>query len=448
MRALSVFALLFTLVSITHGQTERKLWVGLNVGLPSYVGDYNRIGTAVGGNAFQLVTGRWMASAQLGYELSRTLGLRFALGYGEAHYEPSGGNFPRGATVPFHTTILPIEGQLLYSFAPAATVNPYAFLGLGALYYQPFDNRDNKLRDGSVTLLVPIGAGLEFALSRRLSLLLEVGYRHTQSDYLENYSAGSKDVFGTKILTGDALLTYSAGLRLNIGSAPPPPPPPPSPVVNNPPVWRSLPDQTGMVGERMVVAVQASDPDGDPLTLRALSLPQGAQFRDLGNGAGQITWTPTEAQVGAHTAELEASDGKARTSGRLRLTVQARPAPPPALTELNTVFFDFDKADIDAEAARLLDENVRLLQQNPQYMVRIDAYTDYVGTAQYNLRLSQRRAEAVRRYYESRGIDPARITARGLGFYPQRCGPAEQDPGPGCRWMRRAISVPLPPSTP
>jgi outer membrane protein OmpA-like peptidoglycan-associated protein len=419
------------------------VWVGLQVGLPSYVGDFNRTGTAVGGNSFQLITGRWLGGLQFGYELSPALGLRFGLGYGELHYEPAGGNFPPRATVPFHTTIVPVEGQVIYSLAPGATVNPYAYLGLGALYFQPYDNRDTKLRDGTLTLLVPIGLGLEFALAPRLSLWLDVGYRHNQHDYVDNFSSGSRDIFGTKIFKGDAYLAYSAGLRINLGSAPPPPPPPPPP--NNAPVWRSLPDQSGMVGERLVINVQATDPDGDPLTLRALSLPQGAQFRDLGNGAGQIIWTPSEAQVGTHTVELEAADGKTSTTGRLRISVQARPTPPPPLTELNTVFFDFDKADIDAEAARLLDENVRLLQQYPQYAVRIDAYTDYVGTAQYNLRLSQRRAEAVRRYYESKGIDPSRITARGLGFYPQRCGPAEQDPGPGCRWMRRAVSVPIPP---
>jgi outer membrane protein OmpA-like peptidoglycan-associated protein len=64
-----------------------------------------------------------------------------------------------------------------------------------------------------------------------------------------------------------------------------------------------------------------------------------------------------------------------------------------------------------------------VLNQYPQTLIRIEGHTDQIGDEQYNLRLSERRAEAVRSALLQRGIDPARMTTAGMG----ECCPISSD---------------------
>lgn len=121
-------------------------------------------------------------------------------------------------------------------------------------------------------------------------------------------------------------------------------------------------------------------------------------------------------------------------------TVAAPAPPPPPKIELQTVHFDFDKSNIDDQAAMLLAKNVKQLKDHPQFNIMIDAYTDHIGGDQYNLRLSARRADAVTRFYTDNGIAASRITARGLGKAPVRCAQMDPAPAKGCRANRRAES--------
>jgi len=80
------------------------------------------------------------------------------------------------------------------------------------------------------------------------------------------------------------------------------------------------------------------------------------------------------------------------------------------------IFFDFDKADIKPESKPQLEEMAKLLQANPALKVYIAGHTDNQGALDYNIGLSQRRAEAVVRALSTQyGIAAARLTARGLG---------------------------------
>jgi len=104
--------------------------------------------------------------------------------------------------------------------------------------------------------------------------------------------------------------------------------------------------------------------------------------------------------------------------------------------KLSTVHFAFNKSNLSDHAAQLLANNVELLRKNPQINVRIDAYTDHIGSDQYNLRLSERRARTVKNFYENNGISSERIIARGLGKAPVPC--YMNTPEKGCRKNRRA----------
>ncbi|EMR04347.1 Photosystem I chlorophyll a apoprotein [Cesiribacter andamanensis AMV16] len=82
---------------------------------------------------------------------------------------------------------------------------------------------------------------------------------------------------------------------------------------------------------------------------------------------------------------------------------------------LDNIYYDFDKADIRADAALELDKLVTVLRDNPQLVIELSSHTDSRGDLAYNIDLSQRRAESAVRYIISKGIDSKRITARGYG---------------------------------
>jgi len=94
-------------------------------------------------------------------------------------------------------------------------------------------------------------------------------------------------------------------------------------------------------------------------------------------------------------------------------------APPPArfekITMSATKMFEFDKATLIMPAPKL-DEIAAALQADPSITdVDITGYTDRLGSEKYNLQLSQRRADAVREYLVSKGIDGGRLKAYGKG---------------------------------
>jgi OOP family OmpA-OmpF porin len=96
------------------------------------------------------------------------------------------------------------------------------------------------------------------------------------------------------------------------------------------------------------------------------------------------------------------------------------PAPAPAPDTcgrivLRGVNFAFDKSDIDAASAVVLDAAAEQLQECPNVAVRVEGHTDWIGTDAYNQGLSERRAEAVRSHLVSRGVSASRLTAVGYG---------------------------------
>jgi peptidoglycan-associated lipoprotein len=83
---------------------------------------------------------------------------------------------------------------------------------------------------------------------------------------------------------------------------------------------------------------------------------------------------------------------------------------------LNNIYFELDKWDIKAEAAAELDKLVDLLNDNPEITkMELSSHTDSIASADYNITLSQRRAESTVRYLVSKGINPDRLVAKGYG---------------------------------
>ena len=99
----------------------------------------------------------------------------------------------------------------------------------------------------------------------------------------------------------------------------------------------------------------------------------------------------------------------------------ASPTTPPSPSEfratdnLKDVFFDFDRYDIRADDAKILDGNATWLKSNADNLVLIEGHCDERGTNEYNLALGERRAKATMNYLVSQGIQANRITIISYG---------------------------------
>jgi len=95
----------------------------------------------------------------------------------------------------------------------------------------------------------------------------------------------------------------------------------------------------------------------------------------------------------------------------------AQPAAPKPIMLSAKSLFDFDKAVLKPEAQAILDKEVlgRLKELETIDAVIISGHTDRLGSAQHNQKLSERRAEAVKAYLISKGVDQSKIETFGFG---------------------------------
>lgn len=104
------------------------------------------------------------------------------------------------------------------------------------------------------------------------------------------------------------------------------------------------------------------------------------------------------------------------------------PAPPPPTASIipgsaqdfaqnvgDRVYFDYDRYDVRADAAPVLDAQAAWLTRYPNVQVRIEGNADERGTREYNLALGSRRANSVKEYLVSRGVSPSRVATVSYG---------------------------------
>jgi len=96
------------------------------------------------------------------------------------------------------------------------------------------------------------------------------------------------------------------------------------------------------------------------------------------------------------------------------------PPPPPAVQKItlaSKALFDFDKAILKPEGKAAIDSEIisKLSSVQKLELVLVTGHTDRIGSQQYNQRLSERRADAVRDYLVSRGVPRDRIETLGMG---------------------------------
>ena len=88
---------------------------------------------------------------------------------------------------------------------------------------------------------------------------------------------------------------------------------------------------------------------------------------------------------------------------------------PSRVFRLNNVYFEFAKSNLKPESFPALDELVELLKLENTMEIEISGHTDNIGSDEFNMKLSQGRAEAVRQYLIRKGISARRVKAVGYG---------------------------------
>jgi len=151
----------------------------------------------------------------------------------------------------------------------------------------------------------------------------------------------------------------------------------------------------------------------DQLLLQVKSS-QAAQARRLASDA-QAT-----AEAERRSADIAREDAASARSQlddlRSKLTeLQTKKTERGLVITLGDVLFEVDKADIKAGAMRSLNQLAVALRDDPNARVAIEGHTDSTGSRAHNMDLSDRRAESVKSYLVSNGVDFSHITTRGLG---------------------------------
>jgi peptidoglycan-associated lipoprotein len=113
--------------------------------------------------------------------------------------------------------------------------------------------------------------------------------------------------------------------------------------------------------------------------------------------------------------------GSAAGGGAAGAAAAVKPGPTPGTQEdlvVNVgdrVFFGFDKSDLTPEARATLDRQAAWLNQYPRVTISIEGHADERGTREYNLALGERRADAVKKYLTTRGVDANRVATISYG---------------------------------
>jgi peptidoglycan-associated lipoprotein len=221
------------------------------------------------------------------------------------------------------------------------------------------------------------------------------------------------------------LLMLAGGCKKKAPIAPPPPPPPPPPA--------SAPTATLSASPSTIERGQSSTLSWTTTGATNVSIDQG--IGDVST-SGSRSVSPSSSTTYTLTAKGEGGT----TPATARITVTAPPPPPPPpptrpsktfeeeFTEnVRDVYFDYDKSDVRDDQKSTLADAASFLKTNASVKFSIEGHCDERGSEEYNLGLGDRRANAVKNYLISLGIDAGRMNPISYGKERPQCREASED---------------------
>ncbi len=328
-----------------------------------------------------------------------------------------------------------------------AFIGPYLFVNGGGAWVKTDATRADGTVQGDDKFFTPAalgGAGLRFRFSDAVSAFIQSGYMVTGNDKIDGYEQGANDRF----------LMHNVGLGFNLGKAKD------TDADGVPDRRDKCPDTpTGVQVDKQGCPV---DTDGDGVADYQDECPAEAGVANLGgcpdrdndgvadkndqcpdeagtaatNGCPDADGdgvadkddkcpdTPAGQQVGADGCATD-TDGDGVADDKDICPNSAGPAEKGGCPELDArtlklmeekVRFEFDQARVQDGYQQLLDSIVVALEKYPDHVLLIKGHADHIGSEEYNQALSERRAQAVKDYLVSRGVqNPDRLVTKGYG---------------------------------
>lgn len=122
-----------------------------------------------------------------------------------------------------------------------------------------------------------------------------------------------------------------------------------------------------------------------------------------------------QAEAARTSAEQDAQALRTRLKDQLNIILSTRDTARGLIVSMSDVLFDFNQATLKQDAKEKLAKVSGILLAYPSLHLSVEGYTDSIGTDDYNQKLSERRAGAVRDYLTSNGIASANVQAQGFG---------------------------------
>ncbi len=247
--------------------------------------------------------------------------------------------------------------DLLYYPAPCSPVSPYVGAGLGGIYFKPKNTFEAALNKSALEYQANLRAGAEWKISDNWKLITEAGYFTPSTNKLdgENDTHEHKGLFGTNC---DTYINFNFGFLYYFSN-------------------------------------------GNP-----------SKKCDLYSGV----------TVGSSpTSQLTLSDVEKIVKDNLpKEIIKEVVVEKPATTlekrwVLVGVNFEFNSANLTKESFSILLNALQVLTEHPEMQVEIQGHSDNIGSNDYNLILSEKRAKVVRDYLFANGINPDRLEAKGIG---------------------------------
>jgi len=356
---------------------------------------------------------RFLARAYLRYGIVNGVQAEVGAGLGKLAGQNRKGN--RQGTQDNSTALselVPVDFRLLFSPFSFSGWNPYLYGGIGAVHYKMEEiptNSDPNVKKSGWSGYAPCGIGVQIRMDDHTSFEVSGGYNFAFTDNI-NTITGASQINAKK---NDAFWNFLVGLSVagESGSADP--------------------DHDGLTNrqeEELGTNKKIADTDGDGLNdgdevTKYKTDPLKADTDGDGlNDGDEVTKYRTDPlnadtdggtvsdgqEVANNTNPLDANDDVPK---KKEIKVEVGKA-----IVLEGIVFKTGSAAIGPASEEILEQAFNTLDQNKDVTVEIRGYTDNVGSRAANMRLSQRRADAVKAWLVKKGIAAERITTKGYGL--------------------------------
>jgi peptidoglycan-associated lipoprotein len=229
-----------------------------------------------------------------------------------------------------------------------------------------------------------------------------------------------------RTLFSSLLVVAALGAACSKKPAPQAPPPPP-PVAEAPP---ARPTVTIEANPTFIQSGQSTTLTWSSTNATSLTLSPG-----IGSVTAQGTQTVSPRDAITYTITATGPGGTADSSVHVSVSAAAPPAPvahEPSIQELfdkevKDAYFDYDKADIRADARDALSQTAQFLRSYPQLKIVVEGHCDERGSTEYNLALGDRRAAAAKQFLVSLGISGDRMETVSYGKEKPFCTASNED---------------------